>query len=106
VQDKRLKKTISDFRNNKAGFTTWTQTTIDEERWKYLSENPGAEGFIFLKNSGKMPKMTDKVNVVIDEWVCVLNTTVFIDSTKFLVLCFCCCPSQARIVQRGGHGLG
>ena len=72
VQDKRFKKGTADFRNlsKDVCFATWAHTMVDEGRWKDLEDNPGAEGFIMETRSNQMPQMINKVNVVVDEWVC------------------------------------
>lgn len=53
-------------------FTTWTKTMVDDIRWEYLQDHPGAKGLIVLNESGNV-KVPGKVNVYVDEWVCHVN---------------------------------
>jgi hypothetical protein len=72
VHDKRSKKGPNDLRaiaRDGSWLTTWTETTVEEGRWNNLKDSPGANGFITLNPSGKLPKLKGKVNVVVDEWV-------------------------------------
>jgi len=67
VQDKRMKKTAAEVQ--RARGITWLKTTVDNTRWADFVDNPGANGFVWLNESGKVPKLLNKVNVFIDEWV-------------------------------------
>jgi hypothetical protein len=51
------------------GFCSWTQTTLDETRWKYLQDNPGAEGLMHEMKAGRMPKVANRINIGVEEWV-------------------------------------
>jgi hypothetical protein len=107
VQDKRHQKLASDFRNNKVGFSTWTQTTVDEARWDYLSKSRGADGFIFLQTKGKMPKLAEKVNVAIDEWVGVLSVSnLLINLTKISSFMSSLSPFTRKACSRSTLWLG
>jgi hypothetical protein len=71
VHDKRYQQSDASFRALKGlDLMTWTRTTIDETRWEHLQGHSGAKGFIVQTKSGKLPKQSNKVNVDVDEWVC------------------------------------
>lgn len=67
VQNKSLQKTASELRNNY--FTTWTKTRVDDTRWEYLRDHPGAAGYIVENKAVRDPSVAGKVNVSTDEWV-------------------------------------